>query len=555
MRKTLTLIAGTLITGSIFAGGLVTNTNQSASWVRLPSRNASTEVDAAYYNPAGLMMLPNGFHFSVSNQTIFQSREIENSYAGPGGAFGLNEHLYKGKVFAPFFPSAYAVYKRDKIAVSLGMGPVGGGGGATYEKGLPSFEMGMSDLVPSLASQGATAYSADIYFKGSSLYLGFQGALSYKVSDMLSVAAGVRYVSAKNSYSGHLQSVNLTMGGVEVPATTVFNGIVSNLTGIIGIPTSLAPAIAGGFGGATLAALVAANQMTAAQKTAIEQGLVYIGVPSAALPTMTVSTISATVTGATPTLMKTRATAAATSTLVADKTAEAEQTGYGITPFLNLNFTPTDGLNIAVKYEFATKIELTNNTAQDLLVGYTLTGDSITQFPDGEKVRNDMPAMLGVGFDYRISPKFKIAMGGNYYWDNKADYGHTLKGLLPSTPPAHIDNKYIIDHNGFSIQGGAEYNLSDNLLVSGGYIYANKGVNGRYQSDMTFANATQTFGAGIGYGITEKIKVNFGTAYTVYQKDTQNLSHYLSGTYTKIDLTESYKKGTFMFGIGLDISL
>jgi long-chain fatty acid transport protein len=73
MRKILTIISLIFITGSLFAGGLVTNTNQSAAWVRLPSRNASSEIDAAYYNPAGLMKLDNGFHFSLNNQTVFQT--------------------------------------------------------------------------------------------------------------------------------------------------------------------------------------------------------------------------------------------------------------------------------------------------------------------------------------------------------------------------------------------------------------------------------------------------------------------------------------------------
>ena len=75
MRKFLTFVSATFITGSMFAGGLVTNTNQSASWVRLPSRNASIEIDAVYYNPAGLMKLDNGFHFSLNNQTIFQNKD------------------------------------------------------------------------------------------------------------------------------------------------------------------------------------------------------------------------------------------------------------------------------------------------------------------------------------------------------------------------------------------------------------------------------------------------------------------------------------------------
>ena len=171
MRKFIALCAGSLISGCLLAGGLVTNTNQSAVWVRLPSRNASVGIDAAYYNPAGLMKLNNGFHVSLSNQTIFQSREVDNTYSGPGGLFGLNQHTYKGTVTAPFFPSVYAVYKMEKIALSLGFIPVGGGGGATYKNGLPSFEMSASDLVPSLAaSQGASAYSLDVYFKGSSTF-------------------------------------------------------------------------------------------------------------------------------------------------------------------------------------------------------------------------------------------------------------------------------------------------------------------------------------------------------------------------------------------------
>ena len=62
MKKLLTIAAAGLLTVNLFAGGLVTNTNQSAAWVRLPARGASTSADAVYFNPAGLMKLDNGFH-------------------------------------------------------------------------------------------------------------------------------------------------------------------------------------------------------------------------------------------------------------------------------------------------------------------------------------------------------------------------------------------------------------------------------------------------------------------------------------------------------------
>jgi len=72
MRKILTLITALVVSGSVFAGGLVTNTNQGALYIRLQSRNASTEVDAVYFNPAGLTKLAPGFHFGINNQTIGQ---------------------------------------------------------------------------------------------------------------------------------------------------------------------------------------------------------------------------------------------------------------------------------------------------------------------------------------------------------------------------------------------------------------------------------------------------------------------------------------------------
>jgi long-subunit fatty acid transport protein len=165
-----------------------------------------------------------------------------------------------------------------------------------------------------------------------------------------------------------------------------------------------------------------------------------------------------------------------------------------------------------------------------------------------------MPAVLAVGIDYRLSPKLKVSLGGNYFFDKTADYGHKIDAdLNPSTPVVHIDNSDIIANNGMSIQGGLEYNISDNLLVSGGYVYANQGVNSLYQSDLTYGLATHTFGAGGAYLINDKIKINLGAGFTKYMDDTKKVDHILSGTLTNIQADETYKKSTFMIGIGVDV--
>jgi len=217
MRKfTLIFLILFLAASYSFAGGIVTNTNQSSAWVRLLVRDATTDIDAVYFNPAGLTKLNEGFHFSVSNQYITQGKEISNNYQY------LNDGLYKGDVKAPVFPNVYAAYKTGGLVFSLGFNPIGGGGGATFDRGLPSFEMPISDLVPSLqaAGQPVTAYSMNSFFEGTSVYFGLQGGVSIALSDEFSFFIGGRYVDAKNTYNGYLKDVSITLGGTSTPANS-----------------------------------------------------------------------------------------------------------------------------------------------------------------------------------------------------------------------------------------------------------------------------------------------------------------------------------------------
>lgn len=538
MRKLLTFIAAIFITGSLLAGGLVTNINQSAAWVRLPSRNASLGIDAVYYNPAGLMSLENGFHVNISNQSVLQNRTVKNFYGGPGGSYGLNQQTYKGQVNAPIFPAIYAVYKMDKFAFSFGFNPVGGGGGAEFKKGLPSFELSPSDLVPSLqASTGADAYKLDAYFKGSSIFFGYQGNVSYKVNDWLSVAVGVRFVTAKNTYEGHLQDIEVELPTGWVRADDIMNGIAASATSAAVATTSL---VAAGAGSLTLAQVQGAGYITALQKAQLQGALTSFGYPT----TVPVAQADAIFKGA-------AAKYTATATLLGDQTADVSQTGTGIAPIISLNFTPSENLNIAVKYEFATKLELTNKTKQDLLVAYDATGAPITMFPNGEKVRNDMPAMISVGFNYKLSPSLKVSFGTYYFFDKQANYGHKYDNdLISSTPSIAISNKDIISKNGMLVSGGLEYTLSQKLLLSCGYQYGNMGVNKLYQSDLTYGLATHTFGIGGAYSITDKIQVNLGLGYTRYLGNSKTISHVMNTSV--YEATESYGKSTKMIGLGVD---
>jgi long-subunit fatty acid transport protein len=488
-----------------------------------------------------MMKLENGFHVSVSNQSISQKRTIKNYYAGPGGSYGLNEHTFNGTATAPLFPSIYAVYKLDKFAFSLGFNVIGGGGEAEYKKGLPSFEMTPSDLVPLLRpSLGVDAYRLNVLFEGRLINMGYQGNVSYKVNDWLSVALGLRYVTAKNTYKGHLTDIEVLLpGDTWVRADAIMNGIAGGYTTAA---TGSSALVAGGAGSLTFAQAQAFGAITATQRAQFEGALIAVGYP-AATPIAQADAI----------YKGTALKYGQTATLLGDQYADVAQTGSGITPVFSINFTPSENLNIAVKYEMSTKLDLTNETKQDLLVGYDATGEPITMFPNGAKTRNDMPAMITLGLNYKLSSSLKLSLGANYYFDKTADYGHKIDDdLNSSTPTVHIPNKDIISRNGMSIHGGLEYNVSEKLLLSCGIVFANQGVNERYQSDLLYGLATQIFGIGGAYSFTDKIQVNLGLGYTRYSGDSKNVDHML-GT-SLYQPVESYAKSTKMIAIGVDFN-
>jgi len=230
MKKLLTFAVAIALTASMFAGGLVTNTNHSAMYTRMQCRDATLGIDAVYFNPAGLTKLSDGFHLSLSNQTIGQTRTIKSDYTLLSGA---PETTFIGDVSAPLYPSVYAVYKTGKLAISAGFNVIGGGGGAEYKTGLPSFETGIADVVPQLQLltspldagvllatttdpyfRNITGYNATIYFDGSSTYFGAQANVSYAINDMISLGIGARYVMAKNTYNGSITDVTITSASV-----------------------------------------------------------------------------------------------------------------------------------------------------------------------------------------------------------------------------------------------------------------------------------------------------------------------------------------------------
>ena len=213
-----------IVSTSTFAGGLLTNTNQHAAFLRMLSRGATTEIDGALSNPAGLAFLPNdGFHMSLSIQSAFQTRNIDASCEG----LGLNKY-YEGKASAPVIPSLFAAYKMGDWTISGFFGITGGGGKASFDDGLPMFD---AMVIGGLGAQKipSNAYSLKSYMDGKQYIYSVQLGLTYKITEWLSAFAGGRM----NYFTGGYQGALKASAAVDLPSPA--GGTIPVGTELIGI--------------------------------------------------------------------------------------------------------------------------------------------------------------------------------------------------------------------------------------------------------------------------------------------------------------------------------
>lgn len=553
MRKITMILLSIVLGCQMVFGGIMTNTNQSASWVRMLIRNASTDIDAVYYNPAGLSKLSDGFHISLNNQYITQGKTVTTDYTYLNGT----PKDFEGEVKAPIFPGVYAAFKIGKFVISAGFNPVGGGGSADFDKGLPSFELPASDLVPSLSTYGIEDYSLKTNFSGTSVYYGIQAGLTYAINDMISIYGGARYIIAKNTYQGALESIMVSGTGIDPVAPDNFMyGLAAQLNALALTDEGLQPIIDGGGGGLTLTQAVGGGLLTQTQADGMAAGWIKFINPLDDPFTLDIATIQGGYAAASPTLEANADVADQTGdyfdVLLADQEVDVEQNGTGITPIIGINISPIDALNIGIKYEFATKLELKNSTATDKatglpmggLIGFDPLGEGrIYMFPDGAKTRGDLPALLTVGASFDVGSILTLHGGFQYYFDKSANYGKALK------------NEDLIDASNWEAGLAVEYHLNDKFTLSAGYQHNETGVKPIYQSDLSYSLNTNTVGGGAKYRINEMLAINLGVSYSMYKDETVEGSHDVGGQgVTFIDFEQTYKKNAMVIGLGLDLS-
>lgn len=510
MKKlfTITLVscAATLVQPAQ-AGGILTNTNQNIAFNRMMSRDAAIGIDGVYTNPAGVAFMDDGWHLSLNYQYAHQTRTIWTT--NPDFVHGMTNDgratkKFKGNADAPIVPSVQAAYNKGKWSLQAGFAVTGGGGKCTFSDGIGSFESAVAAIANQLQPLGATGYGLEGYMRGRQFYFGFTLGAAYKVTDNLSVYGGARLLYGTASYKARLNNIVVNTADGAVPFGAFLDEANGKITGGIAQYTAGISQLEAGIAQYEDAGAPVPEEMTtklAEARTALAQ------------------------------LQGTQAKLQTLETYREGVNLMSDQSGWGIAPIIGIDYKVGD-FNFAAKYEFKTRMRMKNSST----VKEAHAIDAVNKFRDDSSVPEDQPALFTVGAQWSVLPSVRVNAGYHLFFDKSAHwYKHEEKKL---------------DGNTWEWNAGAEWDITDKLTVSGGFQKTNYGLSDEYMNDMSFVVSSYTFGLGVGYQVSKKVRLNaayFQTNYDTYHQQVTPTA--MNGT-----TNNDYTRTNNVFGLGCDIN-
>jgi hypothetical protein len=492
------------------AGGLLTNTNQNIAFNRNFARVGAIGIDGVYFNPAGVAFLDQGFHLSLNFQNVYQTRQITSAFSIPAFAntpyeypFTLNggdktdgSKFYEGKASVPILPSFQVAYNKDKWSFQAGFGLTGGGGKASFNEGLPSFERQIA-ILPALINQQlptfstllgqqetpATSYSMQSYMSGHQYNFGLQLGVAYKINENLSVFGGARFNYIYNKYEGNITNISADV-----------NGNSQNLYEYFGSKAKLLTEKAAALQAQAVAAKTQADAYQAQANAATDptaKAQLQAAANQYAAGAQQASAGAKMVSAGADKLNSSKE-------LVKDRYVEVSQRGWGITPILGIDYR-TGKWNFAARYEFTTKFNIENNTKRD----------DTQKYENGVNTPNDIPGILALGAQYEILKNLRVMAGYNHYFDKDARMDNNKQRFLK--------------HNTQEFLAGVEWDINPSVTVSAGGQRTLYGLgDGKYLTDLSFVTSSYSFGVGAKIKVAKNAHLNVAYFFTNYSKFTKN---------------------------------
>ena len=547
MKKIVCALAAVLFSmNAVFAGGILTNTNQSVSFLRNPARDAAIGLDGVYSNPAGVAFLSDGLHLGFNWQYAHQTRTITSTNSL--FALGLKNNgqatkEFEGVANAPIIPSLQAAYNKNNWSFQFNFSVPGGGGKCEFDKGIGSFEtvvgaianrlIGVSTgLNQSISQLGAsvpnvTGYDVDGYMKGKQFYFGFQVGAAHKFNEHLSVYGGLRLLYGTASYEARLNNIRVMNGNTGMTLPEYFMGVTNGLTTAGNNLAALSQQVKDGIQQYVAGYMAAGMTQEQAMQQPAVQDLVAKGQQLQASGAQLQATAE-----------QLEGSAATLAPYTNGVNLKSDQTGWGIAPVIGIDYK-TGPFNFAAKYEFKTRMRMKNNS--DLKEASVISATN--KYVNGTSVPEDAPAQLALGAQWSVLDNVRLNAGYHHFFDTDAHwYEHSEKLLDGGT------NEYL---------AGAEWDINDRLTVSGGVQFTRYPLTDEYMNDMSFVVNSWTFGLGLEYKVSEKVKLSaayFQTNYEDYNMNTPEQNMEALGLNIPAG-KNSFTRTNRVVGVGVEVTL
>lgn len=450
-----------------FAGGLLTNTNQNIAFNRNFARDGVIGIDGVYSNPAGVAFLSKGFHLSLNIQNVYQTRTIESGMSVPslqgtpfyqpfklngGDENGIKQ--FKGRASVPILPSFQAALNYDHWGFQLGFGLTGGGGKATFNDGLGSFERAVSMIPALLYSQGitATGYGVKSYINGQQYTFGTQFGATYKFNKRVAVYGGARFNYIWNKYEGNITNISATINGTNENLYNYFEAQANTYAQMAFFYKMRAGEMASNPTAQAQYEAAAAQYQAGADK--LNQ----------------------------------------TKQQFADKYLDCTQEGWGITPIISFNYKG-DRWNFGTRLEFTTHFNVENHTKRD----------DTGLFQNGVNTPNDLPGLMTMGAAYDVLKNWRVMASWHYYFDKNAKMANNKQKLLDGNTQEYLFGTEVDI-------------TKDVTLSAGGQITNYKLGDGAFLNDMSFVTNSYSLGFGAKFKVAKNMSVNVAYFFTDYSK-------------------------------------
>ena len=509
-----TIMTATAMTAN--AGGLLTNTNQNIAFNRMMSREASIGIDGVYYNPAGVAFMSDGHHLSINFQTAWQTRTIENSYAlfNYNGNNPTANRKFKGEAFAPVIPSFQYAYNKNNWSLQANFALTGGGGKCKFDDGLGSFEKVVSNI--GLLGNTLAPYLSNLL------------PTNPNIANPATRQKGGYSYTFDSFMRGRQYYYGLSLGAAYK--------INNNLAVSIGVRGIYATCNYYGY----------------------VKDITFVGNNGAKLPLSYIVDSN--------------------DSESSDIELNTDQTGYGFTPILGIDFK-TGRWNFSAKYEFKTHMCLKNQgTVITPVTKLNNIGSNLAQLgvpmqvlqavspaienakenineliaeydPDQNgKDPGDIPALLTLGVGYKPIDALRINVGFHWFDDKEATSGYRWTKADGKTQE-RINRHKKLKRGTIEYNAGAEYDINKTVTVSAGWQSTNYGLTDDYMDDKSFVVSSNSVGFGAKINLSSKMALNVAYFHTFYKNKKTNS---IDNT-TKQAYTADYTRNNDVVGVGLDI--